>query len=406
MALNVLLSSTDHMSFEYDLFISYSSADRPWAQKLFDDIQRYNLTQPNQGMKIRCWFDQIGMDQGTEFPDQLRRAVRNSQHLVIIWSDNADRSAWVRQEKAEFRASFDSDKPNNVISAQRRLLMVLLEGDDTTEHDLQKFIKIKELGDYHLKTPANLDVPTQQAWDEMVRSVTGIKRPQREIVTIPITVVATTRNRFNRIDPDDQQANGPTLNELLTNLGITLPQVANCYGDQPMQWRPFGSQATIGSVLDNLVTDMNATLATFEIKWYPLSILGPDPAEAQKNIALLSEGLSVVVVDPLSLYESYVARRFSWLSKCFENENAVVLSPPPFLYEPLRYLRNQLRFLGMPNFDKYFDPPVPTSRRIAQCSFALTDELDIKRMLLASLGSYIPPAQATSKPAYLVMENP
>lgn len=313
------------MAFDYDLFISYSSFDLAWAQRLYDDIRKYNQTQPAQDQKIRCYFDKRSLREGSEFPAQLRNAARNSQHLLIIWSDTADRSAWVRQGKAEFRASFDSDTPANILSARRRLLMVVLEGDDTTEHDLQKFFQIRDVGDYKSKTPAGLDALTQQAWDSVVRSVTSVKRPQPEVVTIPLTVVG---------------------------------------------------------------------------------ILGPDPLEAEKNIRLLSQGLSVIVVDPLSLYEPYVAKRFSWLSKCFDNENAIVFSPPPFQYEPLRYLRNQSRFLGMPNFDRYFDPPVPTTRRMAQCSLALTDEQDMERMLLAGLGAFVPTATRTPKPAVLAMGNP
>ena len=394
------------MAFDYDLFISYSSFDLAWAQRLYDDIQKYNQTQPSQDQKIRCYFDKRSLREGSEFPAQLRNAARNSQHLLIVWSDTADRSAWVRQEKAEFRASFDLETPANILSSQRRLLMVILEGDDTTEHDLQKFFQIRDVGDYKSKTPASLDALTQQAWDGVVRSVTSVKRPQPEVVTIPLTVVAADHRRFNRLDPDDAQAAGPTLNELLKNLGIPLAQVAACYGDQPMLWRPFGSIATIGSLLTDVLQQVNASLQAFEVKWDPVGILGPDPLEAEKNIRLLSQGLSVIVVDPLSLYEPYVAKRFSWLSKCFDNENAIVFSPPPFQHEPLRYLRNQLRYLGMPNFDRYFDPPVPTTRRMAQCSLALTDEQDMKRMLLAGLGAFVPTAATTPKPAVLAMGNP
>ena len=394
------------MAFDYDLFISYSSFDLAWAQRLYDDIQKYNQKQPSQDQKIRCYFDKRSLREGSEFPAQLRNAARNSQHLLIIWSDTADRSAWVRQEKAEFRASFDLETPANILSAQRRLLMVILEGDDTTEHDLQKFFQIREVGDYKPKTPASLDVSTQQAWDRVVRSVTSVKRPQPEVVTIPLTVVAADRRRFNRLDPDDPQAAGPTLNELLNNLGITLAQVAACYGDQPMQWRPFGSIVTIGSMLTEVLQQVNASLQAFEVKWNPVGILGPDPSEAEQNISLLSQGLAVIVIDPISLYEPYIAKRFSWLSKCFDNENAIVFSPPPFQHEPLRYLRNQLRFLGMPNFDRYFDPPVPAITRMAQCSLALTDEQDMKRMLLAGLGAFVPTAPTTSKTAFLVMGKP
>ena len=225
------------------------------------------------------------------------------------------------------------------------------------------------------------------------------------MVKIPLAVVATNRNRFNKLDPDEAQAGGPTLNELLGNLGILLAQAANCYGAVPMEWRPFGSIATIGSMLDDIQQQVNAALQAYEVDWYPVRILSENLAEAVESITLLSQGLSVIVVDPLSLYEPYVAKRFSWLSKCFDNENAIVFSPPPFQHEPLRYLRNQLRFLGMPNFDKYFDPPVPSTRRIAQCSLALTDEQDMKRMLLAGLGAFVPSTQTATKPAVLMMGN-
>ncbi len=156
------------MAFDYDLFISYSSFDLAWAQRLYDDIRKYNQTQPAQDQKIRCYFDTRGL---------------------------RDRSEWVRQKKAEFRASFDSDTQANILSARRRS----------------------------------------------------------------------------------------------NNLGITLAQVAACYGDQPIQWRPLGSIAPIGSLPTDVLQQVNASLQAFEVKWNPVGIVGPDPYEAEMNIRVLSQ---------------------------------------------------------------------------------------------------------------------
>ena len=75
--------------YEYDVFISYKSEDRPWADKLYSDLQSKGLVP---------FIDHKRLEAGREWEPQLAVALGRSEHLVVLWSDEADRSSWVRKQ--------------------------------------------------------------------------------------------------------------------------------------------------------------------------------------------------------------------------------------------------------------------------------------------------------------------
>src|SRR5262245_9159171 len=82
----------------YDIFISYSSLDRPWAKKLEKDLQE-------RGVKV--FFDQTRLTKGERWEPQLVTQLLNSRHFVVLWSDNARASDWVLQELYYFKRMID-----------------------------------------------------------------------------------------------------------------------------------------------------------------------------------------------------------------------------------------------------------------------------------------------------------
>jgi uncharacterized protein YjbI with pentapeptide repeats len=73
----------------YSCFISYSSRDQEFAQRLHDDLQ-------NNG--VRCWFAPEDLKIGDEFRRSIGTQIRLRDKLLIILSENSISSEWVGDE--------------------------------------------------------------------------------------------------------------------------------------------------------------------------------------------------------------------------------------------------------------------------------------------------------------------
>jgi uncharacterized protein YjbI with pentapeptide repeats len=73
----------------YSCFISYSSQDQAFAQRLHDDLQNHG---------VRCWFAPEDMKIGDEFRKAIGKEIRVRDKLLIILSQNSIRSEWVGDE--------------------------------------------------------------------------------------------------------------------------------------------------------------------------------------------------------------------------------------------------------------------------------------------------------------------
>jgi hypothetical protein len=81
--------------FTYDAFISYSSADRPWAKQLADDLKQRNFD---------IFFDRTSLGVGKKWEDELDDCLRDAQHLIVLWSGKSSESKWVDYERTFFYA--------------------------------------------------------------------------------------------------------------------------------------------------------------------------------------------------------------------------------------------------------------------------------------------------------------
>lgn len=75
----------------YSCFISYSSKDELFAQRLHADLQ-------NNG--VRCWFAPHNIQGGKRVREQLDEAIRVFDRLLLILSDHSMQSEWVKTEIA------------------------------------------------------------------------------------------------------------------------------------------------------------------------------------------------------------------------------------------------------------------------------------------------------------------
>ncbi len=73
----------------YSCFISYSTKDQEFADRLYADLQ-------NQG--VRCWFAPHDIQAGKKIHEQIDEAIRVHEKLLLILSPDSMNSEWVKTE--------------------------------------------------------------------------------------------------------------------------------------------------------------------------------------------------------------------------------------------------------------------------------------------------------------------
>lgn len=74
---------------QWHVFLSYRSADRPWVLNLYDVLRE-------NGLKV--FLDQVVLKVGDQLVTQLEDGLSASMAGVLVWSNDARDSAWVRRE--------------------------------------------------------------------------------------------------------------------------------------------------------------------------------------------------------------------------------------------------------------------------------------------------------------------
>ena len=78
----------------YSLFISYSTKDQEFANRLHADLQAKG---------VRCWFAPHDMRSGKKVHEQIDEAIRMHDKLLLILSPASMNSEWVKTEISKAR---------------------------------------------------------------------------------------------------------------------------------------------------------------------------------------------------------------------------------------------------------------------------------------------------------------
>src|ERR1041384_6872352 len=78
------------MEFQYDVFLSYRSADRDVVRQLAERLKAEGL---------RVWFDEWMIHAGNRIPDQIERGLQESRTFLSLMSPPAFDSDWVSLER-------------------------------------------------------------------------------------------------------------------------------------------------------------------------------------------------------------------------------------------------------------------------------------------------------------------
>jgi len=76
----------------YSCFISYSTRDQEFADRLYADLQ---------ARKVRCWFAPHDVKAGEKLHEQIDAAIRVHDKLLLVLSPNSINSEWVKTEIAK-----------------------------------------------------------------------------------------------------------------------------------------------------------------------------------------------------------------------------------------------------------------------------------------------------------------
>ncbi len=82
-------------------FISYSSKDDGFVQKLYKDLTARNVS---------CWFAPEDLKIGDEFRERIDDAIRIHNKLLVVLSENSINSSWV---KKEVETAFEKERMND-----------------------------------------------------------------------------------------------------------------------------------------------------------------------------------------------------------------------------------------------------------------------------------------------------
>ncbi len=70
-------------------FISFSSHDEKRARAICEEMER---------RLVKCWISSRDVRPGRNYQSEIIEAIRNASHMVLILSDNANRSGEVARE--------------------------------------------------------------------------------------------------------------------------------------------------------------------------------------------------------------------------------------------------------------------------------------------------------------------
>jgi hypothetical protein len=362
------------MSFKYSAFVSYSSKDKPWAERL-----RKDLTAQLGGT---VYWDSDRLEEGRPWNDQLTTALTSSEHLVVFYSDHAHQSDWVKHEMSVFNTFAGAE-----FGKSRRLLCVQTEADKApvVYPQIQHVRGLLGRDVYGTVKPDDLAGDKLKVWNDLITRIRTRLLSNAQI--LPLALVAMTEDEVDELawsKPDPGSRFHETLGMKANELGIADQATLKVlYGPSRGDWKPFQSSVTIDAILGTVLGDLNKSMHPMRYEWDavdPLSTTG----DWKSELARLS-GPAVILVDPLSLYHPRIKDRFQLLNQCFEKDDVVFLTLAPFcVTPPYTALRTLVQVLTSPMLDPYFEP-VPTKTRIAACAVGIGDRDDLGRAIRAAL---------------------
>jgi len=379
------------MPDSYDVFLSYSRSDAPWAVKLEAELSRRG---------IRVFFDQARLTAGEMWESRLAMSLHASRNLVVLWSGNARASDWVGRELGVFDA-IRHPGGQATPSPERRLVFVNLVGENAA------YASVQRIDDLQAAVAAGADASTVTSglWNGVVAKVEAALHANDPRSPVPLAVFAMKSEELARVSPTTDPGNGKAFEVAVRELGFTqggaAPDLNERYGAERGDWRPFDGTQTIHEILDGVLGGINAQVGPPGYRWDPVDLMVGTNDDAERASAAFCSGPAAVVVDPLSLYHPTLRFRYQLLRGCAKNENALVaaftsVSPPSALVA----LRELTRDLAGPLIDAYYRPPIPRHPHPLM-AVNVGDRPDMDRLVRSCIGHFVGEKQTLQSNVFL-----
>ncbi len=153
----------------YSCFISYSSKDQSFADRLYADLQAKG---------VRCWFAPHDVLGGKKLHEQIDEAIRVYDKLLVVLSENSIHSEWVGTELAKARKRESKEK--------RQMLFPVRLVDFNTLRDWECFDAdtgkdtANELREYYIPDFSRWKEDTSAYEAELEKLLEGLKAINRD----------------------------------------------------------------------------------------------------------------------------------------------------------------------------------------------------------------------------------
>lgn len=206
-----------------------------------------------------------------------------------------------------------------------------------------------------------------------------------------LTVEATLKQRFIKF-PDDLEA---------LMIKTALRQY---YGVSSLNWRPFGSPTDeIRTIMNTVESQYNLWLtqknsAEQPFRWAVVEDFWSNTPEARQVLDRLSREKSVIIVEPLSLYDDEVSDHFRDLYGSYGNDKALIMALAPFvLPTPTSVMRVLISHKARQIYNYFYEPMFTAGKAYAKCGPDVGDATDINRWLLHALKPQISAASSSDQ---------
>jgi len=355
---------------QYDIFISYARADRDWALRL-----NKSLTAP--GRKKNTFFDYHSLRAGDDWEVKIEMGLKDSRHLIAIWSSHAKDSDWVSREISTFYALAEPKKnPGN------RLIFLNLQGANQAYKSMQQISLPALQAAYADRQQVDLAI-----WDNVMSEIDMGLDPNMRPLPIPVVVLTLSLDDLKRLPAN-------RLQWIHDDYRISRSRLELQYGRTRADWRPLGGLDHIQTLLEHIRIDIDKAIQGRHVEWQEPEVdFWTDMTAVKRFISkdFLCAELSLLVIDPVAIYDPDIYQRLVCFQDSFTNARAVIATLPPFgVPRRITGLKNALQERATPYFDDYFQPVIPPKRRLlAQCVWNTADVDDIRRHLLVAAGALV-----------------
>jgi hypothetical protein len=368
--------------FPNDIFLSYASEDVAWARRLDGDLSSRGLV---------VYRDEKRLTAGPQWATQLQSDLHASRQLVVLHSEAARDSDWVRKEVEYFNVlRYNARLPAGV----REPIAVMLEGE-WAPFDPYQFVGLVRAQNAYAGGADNF---ADHLWLKVVDAVDAGVRVADPRQRVTVLVLTTTQERLRAL-VEGSTSQAVALNDLAARLGISGEALLQRYGETRSMWKPFGDE-TIRVLLDELQNEINDRLEDSPgVRWdFPeeSSFWEVTADEARKRVRRLERDACLIVLDPLAFFDDQVEKRFTnVLGGPLRNPGCYLLVLAPVSAPPIVMLRDQVKELAWRAYEHFYEPPLVRDARFAAAAPHVADRLDLQGWLMTALRPVLWPPRTT-----------